>query len=67
VSARDIYHSHVVDALRRDGWTITDDPLTVRVGSKGKSTATSSRTLWASFSPTTAAFVSSSSTPPSVR
>jgi len=34
VPSRDTYHPHVVDALRRDGWTITDDPLTVRVGSK---------------------------------
>jgi hypothetical protein len=34
VPARDLYHSHVVDALVRDGWTITHDPLTVRVGAK---------------------------------
>jgi hypothetical protein len=34
VPARDIYHQHVVDALLRDGWTITADPLTVRVGVK---------------------------------
>lgn len=32
--ARDTYHQHVVDALVRDGWTITHDPLTVRVGTK---------------------------------
>jgi hypothetical protein len=29
-----VYHPHVVDALIRDGWTITHDPLTVRVGAK---------------------------------
>ncbi len=32
--ARDRYHPHVVDALLRDGWTITHDPLAVRIGSK---------------------------------
>jgi XisH protein len=32
--ARDRYHQHVVDALIRDGWRITHDPLTVRVGAK---------------------------------
>lgn len=34
VPARDRYHPHVVEALTRDGWTITHDPLTVRVGAK---------------------------------
>jgi hypothetical protein len=34
VPARDRYHPHVVDALIRDGWTITHDPLTVRIGVK---------------------------------
>src|SRR5262249_25578753 len=34
VPARDFYHDHVVDALIRDGWTITHDPLMVRVGAK---------------------------------
>jgi len=34
VPARDRYHPHVVDALERDGWTVTHDPLTVRVGGK---------------------------------
>ena len=32
--ARGRYHQHVVDALIRDGWRITHDPLTVRVGAK---------------------------------
>ena len=32
--ARDTFHQHVVDALVGDGWTITHDPLTVRVGTK---------------------------------
>jgi len=34
VPARDRYHPHVIDALMRDGWTITHDPLTVRIGAK---------------------------------
>ena len=29
--ARDIYHEPFVRALQKDGWTITDDPLTFRV------------------------------------
>jgi hypothetical protein len=32
--SRDIYHDHVVNALIRDGWTITDDPLRLRIGKK---------------------------------
>lgn len=32
--ARDIYHPHVIDALIRDGWRITHDPLTLRIGAK---------------------------------
>ena len=32
--ARNIYHDMVVEALVADGWTITDDPLTLRVGSR---------------------------------
>lgn len=28
--AKDYYHSHVRAALEKDGWTITDDPLTVK-------------------------------------
>lgn len=32
--AKDFYHPHVVDALVRDGWTITHDPLSLRVGGK---------------------------------
>jgi XisH protein len=34
VPARDRYHQHVVDALVREGWRITHDPLSVRVGAK---------------------------------
>lgn len=30
--AKDIYHEHVKTALIKDGWTITDDPLSLRVG-----------------------------------
>ncbi len=32
--AHDRYHPHVVEALTRDGWTITHDPLALRVGTK---------------------------------
>jgi len=30
--AKDIYHDTVRTALEKDGWTITDDPLTLKVG-----------------------------------
>ena len=30
--ARDIYHNPIRHALEADGWTITDDPLTLRFG-----------------------------------
>jgi hypothetical protein len=32
--ARDIYHSQVKNALIKDGWTITHDPLKLEIGSK---------------------------------
>ncbi len=32
--ARDQYHPHVVDALVADGWTITHDPLALRIGAR---------------------------------
>ncbi len=32
--AKDRFHPHVVDALIRDGWTVTHDPLAIRVGRK---------------------------------
>jgi hypothetical protein len=34
MSAKNIYHDSVVDALKADGWTITDDPLTFAVGER---------------------------------
>lgn len=34
MSARDIYHEHVRDALGKDGWRITQDPLHLQWGSK---------------------------------
>lgn len=34
--ARDTYHNHVCDALVKDGWTITDDPLRLLVGTKDR-------------------------------
>lgn len=30
--ARDLFHNIVRAALEKDGWTITDDPLTIRCG-----------------------------------
>ena len=32
MSAKDIIHEPVVKALTNDGWTITDDPLVLRIG-----------------------------------
>lgn len=32
--AKDIYHYNVRTALEKDGWTITDDPLTLQFGSR---------------------------------
>ena len=32
--ARDIYHNTVRTALEKDGWKITDDPLTLKVGGR---------------------------------
>ena len=32
--AKDIYHDTVKNALIKDGWTITDDPLSLKVGKK---------------------------------
>lgn len=32
--AKNLYHDAVVDALKADGWTITDDPLTLAVGER---------------------------------
>ena len=32
--AKDIYHNHVKNALIKDGWTITHDPLTLKWGKK---------------------------------
>jgi hypothetical protein len=32
MSARNVFHAAVREALVADGWTITDDPLTLRVG-----------------------------------
>lgn len=32
--AKDIYHNTVRVALEKDGWTITDDPLTLPIGDR---------------------------------
>jgi hypothetical protein len=34
VPAKNIYHDAVVNALKADGWTITDDPLRVSYGGR---------------------------------
>jgi hypothetical protein len=31
---KDIYHNHVREALEKDGWTITHDPLYIPIGSR---------------------------------
>jgi hypothetical protein len=32
--AKDIYHYQIRTALEKDGWIITDDPLTLQFGSR---------------------------------
>jgi hypothetical protein len=32
--AKNIYHDVVIEALQADGWTITDDPLTIKYGGR---------------------------------
>ncbi|MDY3563694.1 hypothetical protein R5W23_005310 [Gemmata sp. JC673] len=32
--AKNMYHDAVIDALRADGWTITHDPLSLKVGDR---------------------------------
>jgi len=32
--AKDIYHNTVRTALEKDGWTITNDPLTLEIGDR---------------------------------
>ncbi|HVK15566.1 MAG TPA: element excision factor XisH family protein [Fimbriiglobus sp.] len=32
--AKNVYHDEVIAALVADGWTITDDPLTLAVGER---------------------------------
>src|SRR6185437_6832889 len=32
--ARNVYHDAVVSALQADGWSITDDPLSLKVGER---------------------------------
>ncbi len=32
--AKDIYHNNVITALEKDGWTITNDPLTLEIGGR---------------------------------
>ena len=32
--AKNLYHDAVVDTLTADGWTITDDPLRLKVGER---------------------------------
>lgn len=34
MAARDLYHNIVVEALIKDGWTITDDPLGITYGAR---------------------------------
>jgi hypothetical protein len=33
MAARDVFHKAVKQALIADGWTITDDPLVIQIGS----------------------------------
>ncbi|MBW4571870.1 MAG: XisH family protein [Tolypothrix carrinoi HA7290-LM1] len=36
MSAKDRFHEAVKTALQKDGWTITDDPLSIRISSRTK-------------------------------
>ncbi|NER38856.1 MAG: fatty-acid synthase [Oscillatoria sp. SIO1A7] len=45
--AKDIYHDTVKTALIKDGWTVTDDPLTFAVGSRSAYVHLRSQTLFA--------------------
>ncbi|BAZ16226.1 fdxN element excision controlling factor protein XisH [Calothrix sp. NIES-4071] len=36
MSAKDKFHETVKNALQKDGWTITDDPLKIRVTATSK-------------------------------
>ncbi|MBK9745802.1 MAG: XisH family protein [Chloroflexi bacterium] len=46
--ARDLYHSHVRNALSKDGWSVTDDPLRLRLGKKDMYIdLAAERVLWA--------------------
>jgi hypothetical protein len=35
MAARDLFHEAVKNALQKEGWTVTHDPLTIRVGGIG--------------------------------
>lgn len=35
MAARDVFHEAVKNALQKEGWTITHDPLTIRIGGIG--------------------------------
>jgi XisH protein len=32
MSAKDLFHNAVINGLQKENWTITDDPLTVKIG-----------------------------------
>ncbi len=34
MSAKDIFHDNCKNALIKDGWTITDDPLSLKIGER---------------------------------
>lgn len=35
MAARDLFHDAVKNALQKEGWTVTHDPLTIKVGGVG--------------------------------
>ena len=47
--ARDIYHDAVKNALLKDGWTITDDPLHLKWGQKDMYVDLGAQQLLAAF------------------
>ncbi len=44
--ARDFYHDAVKNALTKDGWTITHDPLTLRWGERTCSSTWERKNSW---------------------
>ena len=49
--AKDIYHNNVRTALEKDGWTITNDPLPLKIGKRTLSVDLGAEKLFATEKP----------------